>query len=54
MAADYHTLAKEATGFTVAEVDCTEADSKALCEKHSIRGYPTLVPRLLSLHRGAC
>ncbi len=43
MAADYVTLSGEAKGFTVAEVDCTDAASKALCEKHSIRGYPTLL-----------
>ncbi len=43
MAADWVTLSEQAKDFTVAEVDCTEADSKSLCEKHQIRGYPTVL-----------
>jgi protein disulfide-isomerase A1 len=34
---------QQADGFTVAEVDCTLPESKPLCEKHSIRGYPTIL-----------
>lgn len=33
---------KLAPKYKIAEVDCTAEDSKALCEKQGVRGYPTL------------
>merc|ERR1712065_8297 len=42
MAADWETLSNTIKGVTVAEVDCPLPDSKPLCEKYGVRGYPTL------------
>ena len=42
MAADWETLSNTIKDVTVAEVDCTQADAKALCTKYGVRGYPTL------------
>lgn len=43
MAADWERLAREAKGFEVGQVDCTEEDSKALCDKWGVDGFPTLL-----------
>lgn len=45
MAGDWETLAGEWEGHEVglvAEVDCTEEDSKALCEANGVQGFPTI------------
>lgn len=42
MAADWETLSTTIKDVTVAEVDCTLADSKSICTKYGVRGYPTI------------
>lgn len=47
MAADWHELGDEyqagsGSKVLIADVDCTADDAKDLCEKFSIKGYPTL------------
>ena len=40
--APHYVAASEKLTPKIAEVDCTLYDSKALCEKYGVRGYPTL------------
>jgi hypothetical protein len=36
------TLAKQTTQARLAQIDCADSDNQPICEKHEIKGYPTL------------